>query len=62
MDRIGVFFGGKSTEHEVSCISATAVIKAIDKEKHSLVYIGINGNIKRLFRFKLTRVAVCVIF
>lgn len=42
MDRIGVFFGGKSTEHEVSCISATAVIKAIDKEKHSLVYIGIN--------------------
>ena len=42
MDKIGVFFGGKSTEHEVSCISATAVIKAIDKEKHDLVYIGIN--------------------
>ena len=42
MDRIGVFFGGKSTEHEVSCISATAVIKASDKEKHDLVYIGIN--------------------
>ena len=42
MDRIGVFFGGKSTEHEVSCISATAVIKAIDKDKHDLVYIGIN--------------------
>ena len=42
MDRIGVFFGGKSTEHEVSCISAAAVINAIDKEKHELVYIGIN--------------------
>lgn len=42
MDRIGVFFGGKSTEHEVSCISAAAVIGAIDKEKHDLVYIGIN--------------------
>ena len=42
MDRIGVFFGGKSTEHEVSCVSATAVINAIDKEKHELVYIGIN--------------------
>lgn len=42
MDRIGVFFGGKSTEHEVSCISAAAVINAIDKEKHDLVYIGIN--------------------
>ena len=42
MDRIGIFFGGKSTEHEVSCISAAAVIRAIDKEKHELVYIGIN--------------------
>ncbi len=42
MDRIGVFFGGKSTEHEVSCVSAAAVINAIDKEKHELVYIGIN--------------------
>ena len=42
MDRIGVFFGGKSTEHEVSCVSAAAVINAIDKEKHELIYIGIN--------------------
>ena len=42
MDRVGIFFGGKSTEHEVSCVSAAAVIRNIDKEKHEPVYIGIN--------------------
>jgi len=42
MDRVGIFFGGKSTEYEVSCISAAAVIRAIDKEAHELVFIGID--------------------
>lgn len=42
MDRVGIFFGGKSTEHEVSCMSAAAVARAIDKEKHELVFIGID--------------------
>ena len=42
MDRIGIFFGGKSTEHEVSCVSAAAVTRAIDREKHDLVFIGID--------------------
>ncbi len=51
MDRVGVFFGGRSTEHEVSCISAAAVIRALDKEKHELVYIGIS-NEGKWFRFE----------
>ena len=29
--KIAVLFGGKSGEHDISCISATSVIKAIDK-------------------------------
>lgn len=42
MDRIGVIFGGRSTEHEVSRASAATVINAIDKEKHELVFLGID--------------------
>lgn len=41
MDRIGVIFGGKSGEHEVSLLSATSVIKEINSEKHDIVMIGI---------------------
>lgn len=39
--RIGLFFGGKSAEHEVSLISATNVARALDPEKYELVPIGI---------------------
>ena len=39
-NRIAVIFGGKSSEHEVSLMSAAAVIRAIEK-KYELVYIGI---------------------
>jgi D-alanine-D-alanine ligase len=39
--RIGVIFGGRSGEHEVSLVSATSVIQALDKEKYEVVPIGI---------------------
>ncbi|HCU07887.1 MAG TPA: D-alanine--D-alanine ligase A [Clostridiales bacterium] len=39
--RIGVIFGGKSGEHEVSLMSATSVIRAIDPEKFQVVMLGI---------------------
>jgi len=35
--RVGVLFGGRSGEHEVSLISAASVIQALDKEKSDLV-------------------------
>ncbi|MDD4362740.1 MAG: D-alanine--D-alanine ligase [Atribacterota bacterium] len=41
---VGVLFGGKSGEHEVSFCSASAVIKAIDKEKYIVIPIGITKN------------------
>ena len=41
MKRIGVFFGGKSGEHEISLMSATAVIKAMDKSKYDIIKFGI---------------------
>src|SRR3989338_762499 len=40
--RVGVLFGGKSAEHEVSLQSARNVIEALDKEKYEVVPIGIN--------------------
>lgn len=38
---IGVFFGGRSTEHEISVISANQAINAIDKDKFDVVPIYI---------------------
>jgi D-alanine-D-alanine ligase len=31
--RIGVLFGGRSGEHEVSLLSAASILKAIDRKK-----------------------------
>src|SRR3990172_7406138 len=39
--RVGVIFGGKSGEHEVSLMSAQSVMRAIDKGKYEVVPIGI---------------------
>jgi D-alanine-D-alanine ligase len=39
--RIGVIFGGRSGEHEVSLMSAQGVMQAIDKDKYEVVPIGI---------------------
>ena len=39
--RIGVIFGGRSGEHEVSLVSASSIINALDKEKYEVVPIGI---------------------
>ncbi len=39
--RLGIIFGGKSGEHEVSLLSAASVIRAVNKEKYELVFIGI---------------------
>ncbi len=39
--RVGVLFGGRSGEHEVSLLSAASVLDAIDKNKYEVVPIGI---------------------
>jgi len=39
--RVGVIFGGRSGEHEVSLASARSVMSAMDKEKYEIVPIGI---------------------
>lgn len=39
--RVGIIFGGRSGEHEVSLVSAESVIKAMDKSKYEIIPIGI---------------------
>jgi len=39
--RVGVLFGGRSGEHEVSLLSAASILKAIDRTRYDVVPIGI---------------------
>lgn len=39
--RVGLLYGGKSGEHEVSVLSANSVLTAIDKQKYEVLPIGI---------------------
>lgn len=39
--RVAVLFGGRSAEHEISCISARSVIDALDPDRTEVVPIGI---------------------
>jgi D-alanine-D-alanine ligase len=39
--RVGILFGGRSGEHEVSLLSAASVLQAIDRDKYEVVPIGI---------------------
>jgi D-alanine-D-alanine ligase len=40
--RVGILFGGKSAEHEVSLQSAKSIVDAIDKSKYDITLIGID--------------------
>jgi len=70
--KIGVIFGGRSGEHEVSLVSATSVMKALDKKKYQIIPIGIAKNGQWLVtgdplaalknkKLKLTRLATPII-
>ena len=38
---LAVIFGGRSSEHSVSCISVQTIIKAVNQEKYNLYLVGI---------------------
>lgn len=40
--RVGILFGGRSAEHEVSLLSAKNIIGALDRNKYEVVLIGID--------------------
>jgi D-alanine-D-alanine ligase len=39
--RVAIICGGRSSEHEISCISAGGVLKSIDRSKYEPILIGI---------------------
>ena len=39
--RVGILFGGRSAEHEVSLVSASSIIDALDRKKYTVFPIGI---------------------
>ena len=44
--KIGVIFGGMSTEHDVSIVSGTSIIKNLDTKKYDIypIYISEEGD------------------
>ena len=40
--RVGILFGGKSGEHEISLRSARSILEAIDRKKYDVVELGID--------------------
>ena len=39
--RVLVLFGGRSAEHEVSCLSARSVLAALDPDRYLVTMVGI---------------------
>ena len=55
--RVAVVFGGRSSEHAISCVTAGSVLRALDPERYEVVPIGIatdgrwvleSGDVERL--------------
>lgn len=40
--RLGILFGGRSTEHEISIRSAQNIVRAVDQARYDLVYTGLD--------------------
>ncbi len=39
--RLAVVFGGRSTEHAISCVSAGSILAAVDRERYDVIALGI---------------------
>lgn len=39
--RLAVLFGGRSSEHSVSCVSAASLLGAVDRDRYDVIAIGI---------------------
>jgi D-alanine-D-alanine ligase len=46
--KVGVVFGGRSAEHEVSLVSATSIMNSLDKNKYEIIPIAITAEGKWL--------------
>lgn len=60
MKKVGVIFGGKSTEHDVSVVSGTSVVQNLDKNKYDIypIYIDKSGNWYTCSSLKLENISL----
>jgi D-alanine-D-alanine ligase len=42
--RLAVVFGGRSTEHAISCVSAGSILAAVDRERYDVLAVGITAD------------------
>jgi len=56
--RIAILFGGQSSEHEISCISAGGVLAAIDRDRFDPILIGITRSGKWVLVDQSTSLAI----
>ncbi len=56
--RVAILFGGQSSEHEISCISAGGVLGAIDRERFDPILIGITRSGKWVLVDQSTSLAI----
>jgi len=42
--RVGLLFGGRSVEHDVSIVSATSILGALDRERYDVTLIGVDAD------------------
>lgn len=42
--RVALFFGGRSSEHSISCATASGVLSAIDRDRFDVIPVGITRN------------------
>ena len=38
---MAVVFGGRSTEHGISCVSAGSILESVDRDRYEVVAVGI---------------------
>lgn len=55
--RIGVFFGGQSSEHAVSCMSVQNVVSHIDQTRYEIILVGITEDGRWLYVPSVEQVA-----
>jgi len=56
--RVAILFGGQSSEHEISCISAGGILGAIDRERFDPILIGITRTGKWVLVDQATSLAI----
>lgn len=42
--RVGLLFGGRSVEHDVSIVSATSILGALDRDRYDVSLVGVDGD------------------